>query len=263
MKNVCRKGHTMKKRFFCWWFFLLFVLGFITVAAVDSKADYTRNPDLIPTDADLTLIGGRANTVVIRLLNLTPYNIVQDPSHITAMSFTNTDRKTHKSGMFAPIGWPGGSYALRGLSGNWSKVPATGNNIFTPDQTNTWVHPYNFVVTWDDQGGYVENSMMGWTIKNVYAAGLGPVTKDVPFRMWFTRVKPENALKGDLFPFISSFVIFGVDLIGVIIDPVNPIAWIDMFVATSEIAKQGFELSNSEETGGDKDVPCFLCCTRW
>ncbi|HME42686.1 MAG TPA: hypothetical protein VKF36_06345 [Syntrophorhabdales bacterium] len=261
MSNVCRKKHAMRERSSHWWFWLLLVLGFTAGVVVDAGAEYSRDSAAIPTRADLTMIGGRSKTLVIRLLNLTPYDLAQDTAHITALNTRDTNRNTHKSGMFAPLGWPG-AY-LFGLHGDppdngWIRDPDTGNWIFTPNATNTSTHPYNLVVSWDDQGGYVTNSTMGWIIKGVYASGHGPVTKDVPLRFWFTRTAPPTKpLYSEIFKFISASIIEIVDFIGVAIDPANPIAWLDTFVATKELATTTFDNFNSVDTGKDGEKMYF------
>jgi hypothetical protein len=121
-----------------------------------------------------------------------------------------------------------------------------------PDILNGANHPYSFALAWDDQGGYVTNSTLGWTIKGVYTKAHGPQTKDVGLRMWITRVKPDDKLLGADFKFISACIVQFVDVIGVALDPVNPIAWLDVFVATKELKNSAFETANCEETGGDK-----------
>ena len=255
MRNVCGRKHAMAEHSIRWWFCLLLVMGFTAGLAVDAvAAEYVRSG--IPTDADLTVMQGRANTLVIRLLNLTPYSLTYDRGHTDALFSMDTNRKTHKSGMFAPVGWPGGT-DLHGLQGDptvgdqgWMQMEGTGNWLFVPANTNTSTHPYNFVVSWDDQGGYVDDSMMGWTIKGVYAGGHGLVTKDVPLRFWFTRINPNEALRTELFKKISAYIMEAVDFIGVLIDPVNPIAWIDFFVATDEMAKASFEYTQTSEDAG-------------
>jgi hypothetical protein len=232
-----------------WSVCVLLVLGVIGGLALDTAA-YERPTTEPPTPADLVLILGQSKTLVVRLLNLTPYTLTQDyPAGITARGSTDKNRNVAKSFMFAPVGWPG---IVPGLQGTWTQTTTTGAWIFTPSNTNRSTHPYNFVLTWDDHGGYVTDSMMGWTINNVYPVGHTAYTQDVPLRMWFTRVKPDDSLKSEVFRWVSAFIKEAVALIGVCVDPVNPIAWFDSFVATKELADTGFEAANSRETDGDK-----------
>ncbi|MBI5582791.1 MAG: hypothetical protein HY892_03110 [Deltaproteobacteria bacterium] len=250
MRDFHRRKKGMREGSIPWWLCALLAIGFVAGMALDAAA-YTRPTGEPPTDADLTLIGGKSQTVVVRLLNLTPYKIVQDPSGITAVGSTDKDRNAHKSFLFVPLGWPS---VMSGLQGTWSQAETNGPWAFTPSNTNTATHPYNFVVAWDDQGGYVADSSMGWTIQGVYATALGPgsATKDVPLRLWFTRVKPTTTLRSELFGVVSAAIVEVVDLIGVALEPENPIAWVDAFVATKELASSSFEYANSEDTGGEK-----------
>ena len=258
MRDALYNKKIVKERPVHWRLWVLLVLVFIPGLAADAGAEYSRDNAAIPTAADLVMMKSRSQTLVIRLLNLTPYNVVQDTAHISTMSgATDTDRQVAKSGMFAPVGWPGGADALRGLHGTWSQIPDTGNWLFTPDATNTWVHPYNFVVAWDDHGGNVTKSQMGWTIKGVYAAGHGPVTKDVPLRMWFTRNDPSRTMYSDLFGFVSSCVKEAVKLIGCILMPENPAAWINAYAGMKELANSTFENFNSVDTSSNADKMYF------
>jgi hypothetical protein len=197
----------------------------------------------------MVLINGHSLSMGIRILNLTPYEIVEDPTAITAKGSTDISRKTHKSMMFAPVGWP---IKFPAVPGQWWQDPLTYSWAFRPDSPNYAIHPYSFALAWDDQGGYVTNSTMGWTIKGVYTKAHGPQTKDVGLRMWFTRIKPEDKLLGADFGFISACIVQFVDVIGVALDPANPIAWLDVFVATKELKNSAFEMENCEESGGDK-----------
>jgi hypothetical protein len=263
MKNVCRRKRAMRERSGHWWLWFLLVVVFIAGPAVDARAEYSRDNAAIPTDADLVMMQSRSKTLVIRLLNLTPYDVVEDPAHISKMSgATDTDRNTAKTGMFAPLGWPGGPNALRGLVGDppnngWTQIPETGNWLFTPNATNTSTHPYNFVVAWNDHGGHVTKSEIGWIIKGVYAAGHGPVTKDVPLRMWFTRNDSSKPLNSDLFGFITSCVKEAVKLIGCIVMPENPAAWINAYAGIKELANSAFENFNGVDTSTDADKMYF------
>ena len=238
----------MNQRLTHHWPCILLALVLIAGAAATAAA-YDRPTTSPPTDADMVLINGRAATVGIRILNLTPYEIVEDTTAITAKGSTDISRKTHKSMMFAPVGWP---IKLPKVSGQWWQDPLTYSWAFKPDKLNGANHPYSFAVAWDDQGGYVTNSTMGWTIKGVYTKAHGPQTKDVGLRMWFTREKPDDKLLGADFKFITSCIVQFVDVIGVALDPLNPIAWMDVFVATKELQNSAFEVANCEETGGTK-----------
>ena len=239
----------MNQRLVHHWLCILLALALIVGAAATATA-YTRPTTSPPTDADVVLINGHSWSMGIRILNLTPYEIVEDTTAITVKGSTDINRKTHKSMMFAPVGWP---VKLPAVPGSWDPDPKTLLYTFKPDSNfNETIHPYSFALAWDDQGGYVTNSTMGWTIKGVYTKAHGPETKDVGLRMWFTRNKPADKLLGANFKFISACIVQFVDTLGVALDPANPIAWLDLFVATKELKNAAFEVANSEETGGDK-----------
>lgn len=218
-----------------------------SMASMTPPTDYKRSTSTPPTDADLVLIGGNAKTLVIRMLNLTPYQIVEDTPAIMAEECTNTTRTDKKSMMIAPVGWPSGFPAV---PGEWQEDP-NHKWAFVPRSPNDEIHPYNFAVAWDDQGGHVDNSTMGWVIKNVYTSGHA-APRDVKLRLWMTRTKPTDKLVSKDFKLVSSCVMEMVALLGVAVDPVSPFAWLDIFVATKELASASFEAANAEETGGDK-----------
>jgi hypothetical protein len=247
MRNVCgrKKVESPVRLSLC----LLLILGFIAGVVVNAAADYVPPNTEPPTKADLLLIGGKSKTVVIQLLNLSPYTITQDVSHITALDSLDKNRDTGKKSMFAPVGWPG---TLPGLKGTFLQPDTKTNTwVFKPDDTNTTVHPYSFVAAWDDFGGYVEHSTMGWMINNVYTDTQGTLTHNVPLRFWFTRVKPPGALQSSTFKLICDYIKEFVSIIGVMAFPIPPM-WVHAFTATAELADDMYKTLNTQDTGGDK-----------
>ena len=244
MKNIGRRKKVIKGRSVYGWFCLLLVLGFTAGLAVDARAEYTRPTTYPPTEADLLFIGGLSKTLVIQLLNLSPYTLTGDEDNITALSSLDKNRSVGKKSMFAPVGWP---ETIPGLEGEWSE------GIWTPYDTNTTVHPYSFVVAWDDNGDYVENSTLGWTILGVhhYNPSLGTETKDIPLRMWFTRVKPGGVLRSELFGVISSTLKVALKFIGVAMEP-SPKAVIKTFLALLELQNTAFKTANAMETASSQ-----------
>jgi hypothetical protein len=202
-----------------------------------------------PTPADLVMIGGNAHTLAVRILNLLPYVIDQNTqsSAITACNKVETDRHTHDPCMYAPLGWPSGMPALEG---SWGQ-DQLGTWVFTPTSPNTKVHPYNFVLTFNDQGDYQDTGTMGWTIRHVWNEAHAS-QGDVELRLWITRTKPIEKLRSEIFRVIEAAFVELVDLLGLALEPENPIAWFDAFVATKELGSSSFEASNAEETGGEK-----------
>jgi hypothetical protein len=113
-KQRHRKEDNVNQRRAHHWPCILLALALIAGAAATASA-YTRPTTSPPTDADMVLINGHSWSMGIRILNLTPYEIVEDMSGITAKGSTDISRKTHKSMMFAPVGWPIRLPAVPGL----------------------------------------------------------------------------------------------------------------------------------------------------
>ena len=244
MKNVCRR-RVMRGRPVHWGFCLLLLLGFTAGLVADARAAEEYIPQH-PSVADLTFGHGKTKTVVIRLLNMTPYNITAESLPQLA-GYTNTNRSTHKSFMFAPLGIP---TSVPGIKGTWTFDPVPDLYVFTPSKDNVGLHPYNFVVSWDDQGGYVTDSTLTWTVHDVYSAAHG-IRKDVPLRFWLTREKPSKALLGEVFAIITKVIKTAVSLLT---EPERPLVWVEAFTAAKEISKDGeeaFEAAN-ESADGDK-----------
>ena len=248
MRDVCRKK-VMREPSIYWSLYLLLVLGFIAGMAINAAAEYVPPNTEPPTKADLLLIGGKSKTVVIQLLNLSPYAITADVAYITALNSTNKDRTVNKHSMFAPLGWPN---IIPGLKGTFVQPDsATKTWVFKPDDTNTTTHPYNFVAAWDDFGNYVNHSTMGWTINNVYTDTQGDETRNVPLRFWFTRVAPEGFLKSDGFKLICDCIKEFVSVIGVMAFPIPPM-WVHAVTGAVELSGDLYKTLNTQDTGGDK-----------
>lgn len=239
----------MTRRHACHRSLVLLSLGLgLGIAATGGATTYTHpTTGHPPTSMDMVMIEGAAKTLAVRIVNLSPYDIDFNDSANTACSVVESDRHTYNPCMYAPLGWPS---RLDKLAGTWDQKEDL-TYIFMPDSPNHTVHPYNFVLTFNDSGDYQETGTMGWTIRSVYNAIHGG-QKDVELRLWITRDKPTEKLKSEIFRVISAAFVEVADLIGLAIEPANPIAWLDLFVATKELASSSFEAANTEETGGEK-----------
>jgi len=248
MKQSCSKKLLPRGESVHWLLCLLLSLGVLAGWAGLAAAQYTRPTTKPPTQADLELQESKSKTVVVRLVNLTPYALEQDLAGISAGVSLDTNRKTAKSLMFAPVGWPGNN--IPGLNGTWSQDPTSKEWAFTPDpNNNSSLHPYNFVMSWDDNGGYVTDNSMGWTIKDVYNTGHA-LTQDVPLRLWFSRIKPDSPLKSalDVFKVVRDAILEVIHLAEAVIDPTALSVW-EVFVGAQETAEAGFEAANSLDDG--------------
>jgi hypothetical protein len=225
----------------------LIVLG---LSSGYAKADYQRPDKDPPTPADLVTVDTLSKTLVIQMLNLTPYTITAAADTVPTDN-TDMDRNTKKSMILAPVGWP---KTLPPLNGSWT-TDANGLQMFVPDrEANNTVHPLSFVVGWDGRGKYVDHSAIGWTIEKVDNIGHSGATQDVPLRFWFTRTKPESILQSGLFKLISEAVFEAIHLVTVLVEPGRVLPGIESFVGLLELAEGADEFSekNSTDTGGAK-----------
>ncbi len=227
----------------------LLLCGFLSAGIAPGAAAYTRPTTQPPTSADLLQCGGKASSLAVFVLNLTPYEIVAT-GRDTLDDQLDKNRKTKKSFMFAPVGVPS---SLPPLTGSWTPDPENSTcKVFTPG-TNNSVHPYSMVFSFDDRGGVVKEGYFTLSLKKVLQDGCHPATTDdVDIGFFFTRNDPKKKLVSEVIREISSAITVFVDTVGMIIDPENPIAWYDEFVAASELKDSSFELVNSEDTGGKK-----------
>ena len=243
MKNINMIILLIKKRLARRMGCALIVLG---LSAGPAMADYTRPDTDPPTPVDLLMVDTLSKTLVIRMLNLTPYSITQDPDYLPADNL-NSDRKSHQSMMYAPVGWP---KTLPALIGTW-EMDSNGLEMFVPDPaSNSSLHPLNFVVTWDDQGNYVENSAIGWTIEGVDNLG-HTETQNVPLRFWFTRTKPQIALQSGLFKIISEAIFEAIHLCSILVEPENPLAWVETFVGADELGQGSADFADENTKEGE------------
>jgi hypothetical protein len=87
------------------WFWLLLILGFMPGLIGIVSAEWQPPDKQPPTDADLVMVGGQSNTLAIRLLNLSPYQITSEfPPQLA--EYTDMDRCSHKSFLFVPLRIP-------------------------------------------------------------------------------------------------------------------------------------------------------------
>lgn len=223
--------------------------------AFSANAEYVRPSTEPYTQADLASPEGNSKTVVVRLINLTPYTLTQDLSKITASVSLDRNRKTQKSMMIAPVGWPG---TLLPLKGQWEANETIGGAYaFIPSADNSSVHPYSFVVAWDDNGGDVPTSIMAWTAKSVYSSvrfsvnGV-PDVKDVPIGLWFTRVNPKVSFYSEIRSLIFATYETVKSFLELLMEPENGWDWISLLIGVDEIKNSTKELNNLRDDGTAK-----------
>lgn len=241
----------MRRRRFEGWLRALLSLGLSLGLVTTAQATYTHpTSGQPPTPMDLVQIGGSAKTLTVGILNMTPYAVSFDfdGTRSTVQGVIESNRNLVNSFMFAPVGWP---KTIPAVAGSWAQS-SDGTWVFEAASPTT-SHPYYFVLAFNDQGGYVSNGRMTWNLEGVYNAVHGG-QKNVPFSLWITRNKPSEKLRSEIFKVVADALVELIDLIGVAIDPENPIAWVDLFVASKELAHGSTEFAqeNTEETGGEK-----------
>jgi hypothetical protein len=103
-----------------------------------------------PTKADILLYNGRANTVVVYLVNQTPYDIELPPDTEQPkggpQSIVDKNRKNPKSGFFAPLGVPA---LIHGVN------PRA---ITDKNYVNTETYPAPMVFAWSDNDVLVKTA---------------------------------------------------------------------------------------------------------
>jgi hypothetical protein len=206
-----------------------------------------------PGKADVLTTGGVASTLIVQVINLTPYDILlnedqlpylnNNPTNLRDMyDSTAMDPEKKKSFMFAPLGVP-------------QLIPGVPPEVFTttdPTYENTTTRPYTFVLSWDDRGGNVNDSWISWTIRDVICqdSRCAAKTKDVPLGLFITRENPDKPLTaGDYFHLAKDILHRAAELVSVIIMPENPVAWVHFILDTGEIVKGANEFAEQQNAG--------------
>ena len=238
----------------------------LVLPGVEAWGEYVRHP---PTSSDMVVHEGNQKTIVVQIMNLTPFDIQLKNTNVgsipdaSATSVTAEDqgemidrtRRTKKSFMFAPVGLP------RIIPG----LPAESfNHDSDPNYYNTQSRPYSMVFSWDDRGGYVEDSWIKWTLKDVQyskvinGAEVPQTPMDVEMGLWMYRSQPpEEELKSGYFSIVSSSVFAAFHTFALIVEWENPMAWIEEFVALAELGKGVIEFAE-ENTKADDGYQMYL-----
>ncbi|ABC79798.1 hypothetical protein [Anaeromyxobacter dehalogenans] len=195
---------------------------------------------------DLVTYEGIARTVVVRILNLTPYRIEHTEATSTAYGdqyqvgttladVLDRDRLTAKAFFFAPVGVP-------------AVIPGVPPEAYTDGYVNTVTRPYEMVFSWNERAGRVEQSRVSWVVRGVQSwvcppPPLGgectPRHDDVHLGLWVTRPldDPGESLYAGFFgsDFVGTMTM-AVAFAGVITDPFNPLNWYGLFIAAADMA---------------------------
>jgi hypothetical protein len=255
-----------------------------------------------PTYSDLLAYDGQEKTIVVQIVNITPYDIqlkglsdadlhnttLAPPlasSSVTATdinNMVNIDRDNRKSFMFAPLGIPRFIPRAPAQAFEHQYLPSppypdkTPNPNYIEGWTNTETRPYTMVFSWDDHNGMRQDNWVKWTVKGVKYCTQpheyridnkdvwlcddppGPNTplgtRDVELGLWMYRIpNPPSKVESALFPpMLKSTLNEALALMGLFLEPENPLDWIHMFQATKELAETDFVPKNTEVDAGDK-----------
>ncbi len=271
---------------------LVFFLGLLLLGGIAAQGQYIRptptSTDQPPTDSDLVVHEGIEKTVVVQIINLTPYDIqlkdtnVGDPISMTASSITATDqqkmmdtnRNTAKSFMLAPVGIPRFIPKTPGQAFEPATIPCSPNSTeycpnpkYDPSYYNTQTRPFSMVFSWDDRQAYVAHSWVRWTIKNVqycvmtyYNTCEGTYYQDVDLGLWLDRIQPSTQTGSGYFSLVSGSTFTAFHTLALLVEWENPLAWIEEAVSAAELAKgiTEFKKENGDEAENDDGAKMFL-----
>ncbi len=267
---------------------VLIWLAFLFLVGVEAQGQYKRPTTDPPTSSDLLTYDGQEKTVIVQLVNLTPYPIQLKNTSLDALApspsstsitdadkanMLNRDRDYNKSFMFAPLGIPRTipGAPLQAFEPQYLDENKTPNPDYIPGWKNTETRPYTMVFSWDDFGGVRADNWLKWTVKGVvyctdwrqpdptvkgkcYAEG----TRDVDLGLWMYRIAqhPSSVNTKFLPPLLKSYLTVIMETLGIVSDPINPIAWVLEFLAVDELAdsikEAKFEDENKEPNVGNK-----------
>ncbi len=256
--------------------FLLACLCLLSMAAYAQAA-----PTAAATDTtispNLTIYGSYGNSVLVQILNLTPFDMTYASGSLANQR--NTDRKTKKSFMFTPVGVPGticGSavYPIKQASGSYQYQynPAYHTLAECKGRLQTSVTsvvaPVPFMVSWEDDGGLIKDTSLVWTMHDVICNaaprlivpgdGCTAVTDfdgettykaDINLGLWFNRTGTDRPPQGQFFHDTMDTLEKAISLVR---DIESPLTWLDAFLAAKELAEhvQDFEEWNMGDHTG-------------
>lgn len=171
------------------------------------------------------------------------------------------DRSNKKSFFFAPLGVP----AIIPPPPAQALVPKYLDNgqlnpAWDPNYKNTETRPYSMVLSWDDRADPdVTYNYATWTIQGVechHDDRCPTYTQNVDLGLFITRQFPQQTLKAEsLFKMVTGPLreVFGI--IGVVVFPEIPLAWINFFLANFELSKMAYDeviFDQEQETADSK-----------
>lgn len=188
-----------------------------------------------PLTVDLLVHEGDSKSIAIQVLNLTPYKIVLATDLANMHSETDKNRDKSKWFAYAPTGVP-------------NTIPAANNNL----------HPVPMIIAFKDGDQGVASNFTKWRVQGVPNADstgtTPPPTKDVVLTLNINRPDANSDLKSGLFELIGTVVKDCIDIVKLIVEPENPLAWVEAFAGIIETTTEGvnFSKENSASQEGNK-----------
>ncbi|HEY3441246.1 MAG TPA: hypothetical protein VGK29_10860 [Paludibaculum sp.] len=220
----------------------LLIIPVLLAGAASGQTSYYPYDQLNkPTPADLMVYGGRAKSVMVQVLNLTPYTIrftTPAPYNVNGVAVshlgdvTNRNRETEKSFLFAPVGVPRVMAPVPVQT--FPDLPG-----FDANYVNSSTRPYSMVFAWDDRNAFVKQSSVFWTIEGVRyykCNGCPTLTADVPLGLFMSRIAPEGSLRTGFLPVLVDVVKEAATFAKIAINPLNPLSWVKAFMGIKELA---------------------------
>lgn len=257
-------------------FFVLVCLCLVSLGSY-AQAAPTATETETNISPELTINGSYGNSVLVNILNLTPFDMTYTYGSLSDQRDRN--RKTKKSFMFAPVGLPGticgsGVYPLVQADGSYKyefnpafhTVPECMERL--QDATAPVVAPVPFMISWEDDGGLIKNSSLAWTMHDVICNvapqyivpgdgctavpdfdGATTYKADIALGLWFVWSGTEKPPIGKLF--VDTMGILG-SAIAIFENPLNPFSWKDAFLAVKDLAEhaQDFDEWNTGDHTG-------------
>jgi hypothetical protein len=228
-----------------------------------------------PTGADLLLYDGASRTVTVQVLNLTPWNIDFKNEPGKSWSITSADetemvdrnRNVKKSFMFPPVGVPERIPAAPSQNFETPTIKVNGVEVANPDYDPNYVdtvtHPYPMLFSWDDRAGFVEDSWVKWTVRDIgfwkcdnsdSNSTCEYLYQDVDLGLWMYRNKPTVGLQSGYLTEIVAAVKVVFTTLKIVVDPVNPVAWMNEYLALERLADETREFveENKKDNDGNK-----------
>lgn len=196
------------------------------------------------TPSDIVMQQGFADTVVFKILNLSPYWMkLSDASRALLTEQRSRIRWQSNQFMFAPVGLP--------------HYIQPGSNL-DPDggyRGITSAHPRSFVLSWNPWG-FVPQTHLNWVVQGVDyvwcandadASTCGSYKNDQYLGLWVSYESPPDELESGSFELMMSIVEETIGWLGIMLDPLNPVAWIAFGFTTKGLVDEGIDFAAEQK----------------